>query len=75
MLDLHLDSYFALQSELKQKNPHLTKVEPLKAVEKDFKGIATPNSFGNKKIFSEFSCKTELKSGIFEWYLKLVKLC
>lgn len=31
------------------KNPHLTKVKPLKAVEKDFKGIATPNSFGNKK--------------------------
>lgn len=49
MLDLHLDSYFALQSELKQKNPHLTKVKPLKAVEKDFKGIATPNSFENKK--------------------------
>lgn len=48
MVDLHLDSYFALQSELKQKNLHLTKVKPLKAVEKNFKGIATPNSFENK---------------------------
>ena len=75
MVDLHLDSYFALQSELKQKNPHLTKEKPLKAVEKDFKGIATQNSFGNKKIFSEFSCKAKLKSGLFEWCLKLLKLC
>lgn len=53
MLDLHLDSYFALQSELKQKNPHLTKVKPLKAIEKDFKGIATPNSFGNKNLVAK----------------------